>query len=109
MEPLQTAEKNEASHRNHPLADREDGSARSGSTISFVNKTMPSSGHYHVTCADGHVINEPDLITAIREAEEHGKPGHWSWICSYGCGQEHLLTDVEEKIIQDAFPGRYTS
>lgn len=60
-------------------------------------------GHYHIELADGDTINEGRLADTIRLAAATGEAvTGYGFVCAYGCGVLHLLTDAEEAAVRDA-------
>jgi len=59
-------------------------------------------GHYHIELDSGVCINESILSVTIAKAMARGtKPVECGYICVYGCGQLHPLTDEELAMLSD--------
>jgi len=74
-------------------------------------------GHFHITLNDPELnfdqkdddetlyINEEALSVAIEKAQKDGRKVETVvFICSFGCGMLHPLTEEEKSVVSAAFP-----
>jgi hypothetical protein len=64
------------------------------------------TGHYHIELENGHCINEVCLDIALAKAQARKSPPiEVGYVCVFGCGMLHTLTDTEKQAVKAVFPG----
>jgi len=61
------------------------------------------NGHFHIELENGVTINESELSVALAKAKaRNSQIAIVGFVCTYGCGLLHELTDEEKELVEEA-------